>query len=903
MDASQFWDAMNNSNSKNPESLPSPSEVWYADNDVRYVSTPPSARTFCGVAHESRYAWVLRNQELEGKTVLDFGSGSGHGTHLLGSRAALVHGIDYPAQAVAYAATQYAKENVAFFRADASSAQEILDVLQPDTYDLITSFDVIEHISAYRGYLANVVRLLKTDGALLIGCPNRLQTLNWNRTWNPFHKQEFGPRQFREILQDYFEDVTLVSQDFFDPAKREAARVRNYEASKPSPPLLLDDADIAFVEEPDPAALDQAFGLMAICKRPRRRHTAKDPVKVLLIEPKYASKEALPWIPIGKGYLAALLRREGFEVKIIDNALHALSDAALLQQIESYRPTIVGTGGMTLQMSDTLRIVRLIRSSSVRDALLIGGGVHFTLLPDDGIDLFDLLVMGEGESTFLDICNRFRGRGGSREAQVYADIPGLCCKVGDTMVRSESRPFIEDLDALPLPAYDLLDVKQYNDFLITGERAVSVMTGRGCPFDCQFCAAPTLSRRKVRTFSLQYTFRLMEYLQEVYGFTNFRVMDDTFASCKQRVVAFCDEIRKRKMKLNLTCLTHVNTADEATFRAMREAGFTIVALGIESGNDEILKKINKRITRRRAIRAINLAKQAGLLVEGLFMIGNVGETKETIEDTIKFASTYNPVFVNGKRAGFNWFQFATPFPGSRFHKSASRYGTVVSTNYDDYTHQTPVFIPTGLDVATMVQLRQRALQEAGYGTPTGEHQARLVAEQRYREIHASVAADRMNEVYRDLVALADEFPTFAHAHNDLGVLAYACGNKDTALKHCRLAVELAPGNVNFLKNLADVLYLSFGRIVEAVSIYLDLASRAPDDIEVLLALGNASVALGEIADAEKFFDRVHRLDPSNNLAQQGLAFVRAQHNQASLVRTTDVSPAREADPGGTPSTV
>ena len=111
----------------------------------------------------------------------------------------------------------------------------------------------------------------------------------------------------------------------------------------------------------------------------------------------------------------------------------------------------------------------------------------------------------------------------------------------------------------------------------------------------------------------------------------------------------------------MTCLTHVNTANPEMLKKMKEAGFSIVAFGIESGNNEILKLVNKGITQEMAIKAIKDAIKAGLSVEGLFMIGNIGETKETIEDTICFAKKYNPPYNSFRRTGYNWFQFATPF--------------------------------------------------------------------------------------------------------------------------------------------------------------------------------------------------------------------------------------------------
>ena len=168
---------------------------------------------FCGVAHESRYAWVCEHWDLSGKTILDFGCGSGYGTDTwpLLRRLWSMEWI-IPKQAIAFAQSQYKKNNMAFFAADASSAREIFTLLNRQSYDLITSFDVIEHIELYRDYLANIATLIKSDGTLIIGCPNRLQTLSWNRTWNPYHRQEFAPRQFREILLDYFDNVVLVSR-------------------------------------------------------------------------------------------------------------------------------------------------------------------------------------------------------------------------------------------------------------------------------------------------------------------------------------------------------------------------------------------------------------------------------------------------------------------------------------------------------------------------------------------------------------------------------------------------------------------------------------------------------------------------------------------------------------------
>lgn len=441
-------------------------------------------------------------------------------------------------------------------------------------------------------------------------------------------------------------------------------------------------------------------------------------MKILLIEPKYGYKEALPWIPIGKAYLAGVLREHGFEVRIIDNALKNYDDETIVRLIKNFSPDIVGTGGMTLQFADAKRIVKLVRQCH-NEALVVGGGIHLTLVPDDGVYLFDFVIIGEGEYAFLELCKRYEETGRDRNKNLFRDIHGLYFGLKNSeIIRTETRELIYDLDKLLLPAYDLLEVEKYHDFLISKKKAVSIMTGRGCPFDCEFCASPALSLRRVRYFSLDYVLHLMRYLTTKYGFENFRIMDDTFAIDKKRVIEFCKRIIDEGLRFDMTCLTHVKTCDFEMFKKMKEAGFSIIALGIESGNDNVLKLINKKITRETAANAVRLVRDAGMAVEALFMIGNIGETRETIEDTIAFAKKFNPPYEGNRRIGYNWFQFATPFPGSRFYMEAKDYGQITSFNYDDYSHQTPVFIPKGLDVNTMIRLHKQALKETNSPHPT-----------------------------------------------------------------------------------------------------------------------------------------------------------------------------------------
>lgn len=204
----------------------------------------------------------------------------------------------------------------------------------------------------------------------------------------------------------------------------------------------------------------------------------------------------------------------------------------------------------------------------------------------------------------------------------------------------------------------------------------------------------------------------VDFLIKKYDLKNLRIMDDTFTLNKKRVLGFCDLMEERGYRLNMTCLTYAKCADYEVFERMKEVGFSIIAFGVECGNEDVLKIINKGITKNDVRNAVYLAKKAGLSTELLFMIGNIRETKETIMDSINFAKEINPPSSNiTKNAIWNWFQFATPTLGSLFFNTAKHYGKVLTYDWSRYHHQEPIFIPEGLDRKTLIKLRDYAFKE------------------------------------------------------------------------------------------------------------------------------------------------------------------------------------------------
>lgn len=439
-------------------------------------------------------------------------------------------------------------------------------------------------------------------------------------------------------------------------------------------------------------------------------------MRILLIEPCYNwPPNYQPWSPWGKMQIAGYLRQRGHEVGLINNALLHLTDDTLRTRIDEFKPDVIGIGGMTMQCTDSLRIGMLCKrmyEDSKPRPLLVAGGVHFTFKPEDAYPIFDVVVIGEGEQTMFEICERFKDCGKTWGATSFQDIKGVHYWGYGEWLKNEPREYLSP-DQLPMPAFDLAPwTPDYGDGFITGEKVPMLMTGRGCPFDCEFCAAPQLYNQRTRLFPMPMVKDIMEHFKRTHGVPGFRIMDDTFAVSNARVHEFCSMVQGSSLLrgMRFTCLTHCKTADRATMRLMKDTGFWIVAYGIESGNDNILKIINKKVTVSEAAAAIKTAREAGLYVEGLFMLANMGETEATILDTIRFAKTYNPPNFAVK-AGWNYFQFATPFPGSRFYDKYAQYGTLITKDYDRYHHNEPIFIPHGLTAQRLVELRAQAFKE------------------------------------------------------------------------------------------------------------------------------------------------------------------------------------------------
>jgi 2-polyprenyl-3-methyl-5-hydroxy-6-metoxy-1,4-benzoquinol methylase len=269
--------------------------VGNADGDIRYVpeEMPPGAQdTLMVIAHEGRYAWFSERFPIQGRSVLDFGCGSGYGAGLMAAKGARVTGVDISPASIAHATRAYPA--AAFMDMDLTAA-DVPERIQGQ-FDFVVSFDVIEHVEKYWQFVRNIRQLLSKDGIAVIGCPNRFATFDYNVEWNPYHVQEFTPTQLAWILRTEFSSVTMLGQDFVSDDAR-AARLavqpnalwhfKHGLAKSPIGPALvrlknsldrlrkpphagpsaggLDLVQFAELDLSDEASHKRPFGLVAVC--------------------------------------------------------------------------------------------------------------------------------------------------------------------------------------------------------------------------------------------------------------------------------------------------------------------------------------------------------------------------------------------------------------------------------------------------------------------------------------------------------------------------------------------------------------------------------------------------------------------------------------------------------------
>jgi len=399
-------------------------------------------------------------------------------------------------------------------------------------------------------------------------------------------------------------------------------------------------------------------------------------------------------IPLGIYCIAAYLRDRGHAVKVVDG--EGLSYEEVMRDLRGFSPDWVGISSTTVAFHRAVEIAKEIKKTGVPIVL---GGPHVTSNPQHAMSFpcFDYGVRGEGELP----AERLLG------GENPSTIEGISWRDGDLVVVNKPSKRIQDLDTLPLPAYDLIpNIDKYTPtpFNYKATPVVTVNTSRGCPYECTFCDNNTFGR-VYRELSAERVVTLLRHLKALYDFKEVAFVDDTFMINKKRLHEIFERL---EFSFKWTCMSRVNVVDDETIRFSKKHGLWRVAFGLESGDDGVLKAIKKGITTAHMRNALSICNKAGVKTTGFFMVGHPTETLCTIEKTKKLALELplDDIVVT----------INTPIPGSPQYATIENYGTLNKDDWSKFNYWRPVFVPNGLTKDILVK-KHREIYRGFYLRP------------------------------------------------------------------------------------------------------------------------------------------------------------------------------------------
>ncbi len=414
---------------------------------------------------------------------------------------------------------------------------------------------------------------------------------------------------------------------------------------------------------------------------------------------KTAASQINYWQPLGTLYVASSLQQAGHEVIFVNGAFTPHDQ--LLADIRSFNPAFIGIYSTTFGWGRAKKTASALREM-FRDVFICAGGPYPVALQEKCLEdagrLFDAVVTGEGEQTCVELIARLQSGEGLR------GVSGIVYWESDGIIKNPPRPLIEDLDALPFPARQLLgDSMLYIPPPATYRRrpVAVLMTSRGCNRRCIYCFQIDRQREKgIRFRSVENVMKEIEHCLSL-GYKEIKFIDDTLAADYDRAMQIAQEIRRRRLDFTWFASACVNQVDKPLLKAFRDAGCWAILFGAESGVQKNLNAIKKGTTLDQIRKAVRAAQEAGIRVSTPFMFGIPGETYEEGLETIDFAIDLNPDIAN--------FHAITPFPGTELYDNLGQYGTM-SEDLTDFTYQGAAFIPFTMTRQDILRLRQTAFR-------------------------------------------------------------------------------------------------------------------------------------------------------------------------------------------------
>lgn len=374
-------------------------------------------------------------------------------------------------------------------------------------------------------------------------------------------------------------------------------------------------------------------------------------------------------IPLGLAYLASTLIEDGHEVDILDKRVE--SNAKMKDDYD-----LVGITATTPLIVKAWEISKEVKEFNP-DCKVLLGGPHPTVLPDESLqqEAVDIVVRGEGEETIKEVCKNIE------KNETLKGVKGTSYKENGKIIHNINRPFIEDLDKIPFPKWELFDLKKYQpiQLLLTTKKSLNILTSRGCPYNCNFCYKGIFGY-KYRMRSVPNLIEEWRLLVEKFKVEEIGIQDDLFNFNKKRVVEFCKELIKEGLDIPWCTPNGIRAdyVDKEILSNMKRAGCYRTAYGVENGNQDYLDNVIKKgIKLQQIMKATRITKRLGLKLSASFILGNVGETISTMKQTINFACSL-PI-------DYALFNIATPYPGTRLYEIVKANGKILVNSWEEYS--------------------------------------------------------------------------------------------------------------------------------------------------------------------------------------------------------------------------
>jgi anaerobic magnesium-protoporphyrin IX monomethyl ester cyclase len=397
-------------------------------------------------------------------------------------------------------------------------------------------------------------------------------------------------------------------------------------------------------------------------------------------------------MPLGVFYLASYLRRHSQDVAVIDGEAEGLTAGDILRRVEEFNPDLIGISATTMAFHRALETAQEIKARRPDHPIVLGGPhISSNLAHAMSHEQFDFGVVGEGEITIWKLIEALQN------GRDISDIAGLAYRRGGEVKFNPQNRQIENLDDLPFPAYDLAaDLSSYAPPPCNYKKfpVANVITSRGCPNQCTFCDRSVFGQ-SLRQRSAENVAEEIELLWRKYNVREIAFVDDTFTLRPQRIRELFEILDRKGLSFPWTCMSRINSVDLDLLKFMRDRGCWHISFGIESGNEDILRRIKKKISLKQARQVIQWCADLGIRTKGFYILGHPGETQETIEQTIQSALDLplDDVVVT----------INTPIPGSQQYAEARQFGTLDESDWSKYNYWRPVFVPHGLTQADLLE--------------------------------------------------------------------------------------------------------------------------------------------------------------------------------------------------------